>query len=286
MNKTWLITGTSTGLGRLMTEKLLERGDRVIATLRQTEKLSSLQKRYGHQLLLLSMELTDTAEIRASVAQAFAWAGKIDVVVSNAGYGLFGAAEELSDLQIERQLATNLTGSIQFIRAVIPFLRDQGGGRIMQVSSEGGQIAYPNFSLYHASKWGIEGFIEAVAQEVSEFGIDFIIAEPGPTETNFGVSLVQAEAMPCYENTASGRMRKALAGGEFKITGDAAKTVDVMIACADEKQPQLRLPLGSTAFFNIQQALKARLVALESSEKRACSTDKSLEISSVVHINH
>lgn len=274
MNKVWLISGTSTGLGRLMTERLLERGDRVIATLRRTEALRSLQTRYGDQLHVLPMELTDTAEVRSTVAQAFAWAGKVDVVVSNAGYGLFGAAEELSDAQIARQIATNLTGSIQFIRAVIPFLRAQGGGRIMQVSSEGGQIAYPNFSLYHASKWGIEGFIEAVAQEVAAFGIDFIIAEPGPTETNFGTSLDQAEAMPCYEHTASGKMREALASGDFKITGDAVKAVEVMIACAEEQQPPLRLPLGSTAFFNIRQALKDRLLALEAQEKRACSTDR------------
>lgn len=274
MNKVWLISGTSTGLGRLMTERLLERGDRVIATLRRTEALRSLQTRYGDQLHVLPMELTDTAEVRSTVATAFAWAGNVDVVVSNAGYGLFGAAEELSDGQIARQIATNLTGSIQFIRAVIPFLRAQGGGRIMQVSSEGGQIAYPNFSLYHASKWGIEGFIEAVAQEVAAFGIDFIIAEPGPTETNFGASLDQAEAMPCYEHTASGKMREALASGDFKITGDAVKTVEVMIACADEQHPPLRLPLGSTAFFNIRQALKDRLQALEAEEKRACSTDR------------
>nr|WP_318379558.1 SDR family oxidoreductase [uncultured Enterobacter sp.] len=274
MNKVWLISGTSTGLGRLMTERLLERGDRVIATLRRTEALRSLQTRYGDQLHVLPMELTDIAEVRSTVAQAFAWAGKVDVVVSNAGYGLFGAAEELSDAQIARQIATNLTGSIQFIRAVIPFLRAQGGGRIMQVSSEGGQIAYPNFSLYHASKWGIEGFIEAVAQEVAAFGIDFIIAEPGPTETNFGASLDQAEAMSCYEHTASGKMREALASGDFKITGDAVKTVEVMIACADEQHPPLRLPLGSTAFFNIRQALKDRLLALEAEEKRACSTDR------------
>ncbi len=273
MNRTWFITGTSSGLGRLMTEKLLARGDRVVATLRQVDKLSSLQTRYSNQLLLLPLELTESASLRKAVAEAFAWAGKVDVVVSNAGYGLFGAAEELDDAQIERQLATNLTGSIQLIRAVIPLLRAQGGGRIVQVSSEGGQIAYANFSLYHATKWGIEGFIESVSQEVSEFGIDFIIAEPGPTETGFATGLDQAEALPCYRDTASGRMRNALASGEFKITGDAAKTVDAIIACADEKHPPLRLPLGSTAFFNIHKALKARLLALESCEQVARSTD-------------
>lgn len=273
MNKRWLITGTSTGLGRLMTEQLLARGDRVVATLRQPQALQALHDRYPQQLHLLALDVTDVAQLRAAVADAFAWAGKIDVVVSNAGYGLFGAAEELSDAQIARQLATNLTGSIQLIRAVLPFLRAQGGGRIMQVSSEGGQIAYPNFSLYHASKWGIEGFIEAVAQEAAEFGIDFILAEPGPTGTQFAAGLDQAEAMPCYAETASGSMRQALASGEFKITGDAEKTVAAMIASADEAQPALRLPLGSTAFFHIRQALRDRLAALEACEQRACSTD-------------
>ena len=273
MNKTWLITGTSSGLGRLMTEQLLARGDRVVATLRQPETLHALHGRYPQRLHLLTLDVTDSAQLRATVAAAFAWAGHLDVVVSNAGYGLFGAAEEVSDAQIARQLATNLTGSIQLIRAVLPFLRAQGGGRIMQVSSEGGQIAYPCFSLYHASKWGIEGFIEAVAQEVAEFGIDFILAEPGPTGTQFAAGLDQAEAMPCYEPTAAGKMRQALTSGAFKITGDAGKTVDAMIASADEEQPPLRLPLGSTAFFHIRQALRERLDALEACEQRACSTD-------------
>ncbi|KOC88169.1 SDR family oxidoreductase [Winslowiella iniecta] len=275
MNKTWLITGASSGLGRLMTEKLLHKGERVIAALRQPDKLRELQKRYVTHLKVLPIEMTDTDTLRTTVSEAFAWAGRIDVVVSNAGYGLFGAAEELDDQQIGRQLATNLTGSIQLIRAVLPFLRRQGGGRILQVSSEGGQIAYPNFSLYHASKWGIEGFIEAVSQEVAEFAIDFIIAEPGPTATGFAAGLDQATALPCYGNTASGRMRKAVSSGEFEINGDADKTVEMMINCAIEKQPPFRLPLGSTAFANIKKALQARLTMLESLETIACSTDRS-----------
>ncbi len=121
------------------------------------------------------------------------------------GYGLFGAAEEASDEQIERQIATNLTGSIQFLRAVLPHLREQGGGRIVQVSSEGGQIAYPSFSLYHATKWGIEGFVESVAKEVAPFDIDFIIAEPGPTATHFAEGLDRTPATPIYEDTPSRR---------------------------------------------------------------------------------
>lgn len=162
-SKTWLITGTSTGLGRLMTERLLARGDKVIATLRKSGALDDLQAQYNGRLHILLLDVTDTDAVRRTVQQAFDFAGRIDVLVSNAGYGLFGAAEEVSDAQIDRQIATNLIGPIQLIRAALPALRRQGGGRIVQISSEGGQIAWPNFSLYHATKWGIEGFIESVA---------------------------------------------------------------------------------------------------------------------------
>ena len=119
--------------------------------------------------------------------------------VNNAAYGLFGAAEEVSDDQIRHQIDTNLIGSFQVIRAVLPHLRAQGGGRVLQVSSEGGQIAYPNFSLYHATKWGIEGFVEAVAQEVAPFDIEFTIAEPGPAKTSFGSGMVSPPPMDVYK---------------------------------------------------------------------------------------
>lgn len=202
-----------------MTEKLLRRGDRVVGTARRTEALSDFSAAHGEQLHVASLDVTDTAAIRASVEEAFVRFWRIDVVVSNAGYGLLGAAEELTDEQIDRQLATNLTGSIQLIRASLPHLRAQGGGRIVQVSSEGGQIAYPGLSLYHASKWGIEGFIESVAQEVAPFGIDFIIAEPGPTGTNFGAALDHANPMNVYERTPAGEVRRAITSGEFVIRG-------------------------------------------------------------------
>ncbi|OBX36089.1 2-(R)-hydroxypropyl-CoM dehydrogenase [Halomonas elongata] len=219
MSKTWLITGTSTGLGRLLTERLLERGDRVVATLRQSGVLDELLQRHGDRLHALTLDVTDTKAIRTVMQEAFERMGRIDVVVSNAGYGLFGAGEEVSDAQIERQIATNLTGSIQLIRAALPHLREQGGGRIVQVSSEGGQIAYPNFSLYHATKWGIEGFVESVAKEVAPFGIDCLIIEPGPTGTNFAAGLDHAHPLACYEDTPAGEVRRAVASGDFAIKG-------------------------------------------------------------------
>jgi NAD(P)-dependent dehydrogenase (short-subunit alcohol dehydrogenase family) len=274
MQKTWMITGASAGLGRLMTEKLLERGDRVVGTLRRAGALDDLATRYGDQLQIVRLDVTDTGAVRATIRDAFLAMGRIDVVVSNAGYGLFGAAEEVSDAQIDRQIATNLTAAIQVIRASLPFLRDQGGGRIMQVSSEGGQIAYPNFSLYHATKWGIEGFVEAVAQEVAPFGIDFILVEPGPTATSFATAMDHAVPMQVYDNTPAGAVRRGVADGSFAIKGDAAKCADAMIATADAERPALRLALGSTAYESITTALADRLEKIEQQREVAMAADR------------
>ncbi len=273
MSKTWLITGASSGLGRLMTEQLLARGDRVVATLRRQGVLDDLKHEYDERIQVLTLDVTDVVAIRAVTHEAFNRMGRIDVVVSNAGYGLFGAAEELNDEQIEAQIATNLTGSLQLIRAALPFMRAQRGGRILQVSSEGGQMAYPNFSLYHATKWGIEGFVESVMQEVAPFGIDFILAEPGPTATNFATGLVRGEPMAAYDETPAGDVRRALADGSFVIKGDANKTAASMIDAADAERPPFRLALGSTAFDSISRVLSERYRTLEAQRDVALATD-------------
>ncbi len=272
--KTWFITGASSGLGLSMTRNLLERGDRVCATVRRPDALHDLAQRYRDRLEIIELELTDTISLRQQVDRAFA-RHRIDVVVSNAGYGLFGAAEELSDAQIDRQIATNLTASIQLIRAAIPHLRAQGGGRILQVSSEGGQIAYPNFSLYHATKWGIEGFVEAVAQEVAPFEIEFTIIEPGPTGTGFGTALDLAETNSIYDGTPAGDVRRAVADGSFVIKGDVERTAIAMIAAGDAATPARRVALGSTAYENIKRSLSQRLEALERQRDIAYSADRS-----------
>ena len=159
----------------------------------------------------------------------------------------------------------------------MPHLRRQGGGRVVQLSSEGGQITYPSFSLYHATKWGIEGFVESVAQEVSPFGIDFIIVEPGPTATNFGAGLVRADSMNIYDETPVGALRRAFTQGSFAVKGDAARTVHAMISAADDEKPALRLILGSNAYNSISRALAQRLAALESQRGIAFSADPQLE---------
>lgn len=273
MMKTWFITGTSSGLGRLLAERLLQRGDRVVATLRHEGALDELKQQYDDRLHVLTLDVTDIREVHTNISAAFEAMGRIDVVVNNAGYGLFGAAEEVTDEQIERQIATNLTGSIQVIRAALPHLRRQGGGRIVQVSSEGGQIAYPNFSLYHATKWGIEGFVESVAKEVGPFGIDFVIVEPGPTSTQFGAGLDHAVPMPEYDDTPAGDVRRAIASNSFAIRGDAGKTVTAMIVAADSAHPPLRLTLGGGAYDSIRAALAERLRVLEAQKDIAFSVD-------------
>ena len=273
MIKTWFITGASSGFGRILTEKLLARGDRVAATVRRESSLDDLRVQHGDRLWIAILDVTDADAVRRVIDRAFAELGRIDVVVSNAGYGLFGAAEEVTDAQVRHQIDTNLVGSIAVIRACLSHLRAQGGGRVLQLSSEGGQITYPSFSLYHATKWGIEGFVEAVAKEVAPFGIAFTLVEPGPTGTNFGAGLVQPEPMAVYENTPVGEVRRALASGSFKVTGDAGKMVAAIIASADGSAPPLRLTLGSIAYGSIRTALADRLAVLESQKAIALSTD-------------
>lgn len=273
MSKTWFITGASSGFGRILTEKVLARGDRAAVTVRREGSLDSLLAQHGDRLWIATLDVTDTDAVRAVTDRAFAELGRIDIVVSNAGYGLFGAAEEASDAQIRHQIDTNLIGSIAVIRACLPHLRAQGGGRVLQVSSEGGQITYPSFSLYHATKWGIEGFVEAVAREVAPFGIVFTLVEPGPTGTNFGAGLVRPQPMAVYEDTPVGDVRRALTSGQFQITGDADKMVDAMIAAADSSTPPLRLALGSIAYGSIRRALNDRLASLEASKAVTLSTD-------------
>ena len=272
--KNWLITGASSGLGRIMTESLLARGDRVAATVRQADALNELGARHGDRLRIVVVDLTDTSAMRREVDAAFAALGRIDIVVSNAGYGLFGAVEEVSDTQIERQIATNLTASIQFIRACLPHLRGQGGGRVMQVSSEGGQTTYPAFGLYHATKWGIEGFVETVAKEVAPFGIDCLIVEPGPTATSFSANIDRAVPIDAYDATPVGDMRRAVASGSFAARGDARRTVAAMIAAADAHRPPLRLALGSTAYQRIERALTERLEAVRDQKAASLAADR------------
>ncbi|MCO5994838.1 SDR family oxidoreductase [Actinoallomurus rhizosphaericola] len=259
MSTTWFITGTSSGFGRLLTERLLARGDRVAATLRRPEALTDLRAQYGDRLWLAQLDVTDPEQVQRVVTEAFETLGGIDVVVNNAGYGVFASVEEAGDEQIRRVIDTNLLGSIRVIRAALPHLRAQGRGRILQVSSAGGQTTYPNFSYYHASKWGIEGFCETAAREIAPFGIGLTIVEPGATPTGFGSGLDTAPIMPEYENTPAAEVRRAIADGSFGLPNDPQKIADAMIHLVDSGETPLRLPLGSDTYDDVRASLVARL---------------------------
>lgn len=273
-SRTWFITGVSSGFGRLMTERLLARGERVAGTVRRLETVGDLRARYGELFWPAHLDVTDTAEIRAVVDRGAAELGRLDVVVNNAGYGLFGAAEELSDAQIFHELQTNLIGSMQVIRAALPHLRAQGSGRIIQISTYGGQVAAPGGSLYHASKWGIEGFVEAVAQEVAAFGIGTTIIEPGGARTEFRYGSSQLAArLPAYDASPARLARQMLEAKTAVPIGDPERMVEIILASADQEPAPLRITLGSDAYNAMHKALSARLAALEAQRELALSTD-------------
>ncbi|KIH99077.1 short-chain dehydrogenase [Streptomonospora alba] len=271
MSKTWFITGASSGIGRLVTEQALERGDRVAATLRRPEALEDLRAEHGDRLWTARLDVDDARQVAAVVDEAFANFGRVDAVVNNAGFGVFAAVEEATDEQIRRVVETNLFGSIRVVRAALPHLRSQRHGRILQVSTAGGQTTYPNFSYYHASKWGIEGFCETVAQEIAPLGIGLTIVEPGATPTGFGGALATAPVMPEYDAGPAGDVRRALAGGAFPLPNDPAKIARAMIDSLDLEPAPLRLPLGTDTYHDVRASLVARLDELDARRELALS---------------
>ena len=272
--RTWLITGVSSGFGRELTEQLLGRGDRVVGTVRRLDAVADLIEHNPDTFHAELLDVTNTKAVREVVDRSFAELGRIHVVVSNAGYGLFGAAEELSDEQVDRVLDTNLLGSIALIRAALPHLRAQGGGRIVQISSYGGQVAFPGNSLYHASKWGIEGFVESVAQEVAPFGIGMTIVEPGGARTEFRYGSAQvADPMPVYDKTPAHGFLRMLDAKNGLAPGDPARMAARIIESVDHEPAPMRMILGSEALRNTLTVLKARVAAFEAQTELAASTD-------------
>lgn len=267
--KTWLITGASRGMGRELVEHLLERGDRVAATLRRPGQLDDLARRHGDRLWRCALDVTDTAAVRHVVDAAFDAHERIDVVVSNAGYGVFAAAEDLGDDQIDEIIATNLTGSIQLARAVIPHLRNQQGGLLMQMSSMGGQLAFPGFSLYHVTKWGIEGFYEAMSAEVAPFGIRTTLIEPGVVRTGFFDAAQRIAPSSPYRGGPADR--EPLSVDEMIVSPE--RVIAAIVRAADSDDPPRRLVLGSDAWSLMTGALTARLAAVSAQRDTAAGAD-------------
>jgi NAD(P)-dependent dehydrogenase (short-subunit alcohol dehydrogenase family) len=273
-SRKWLITGVSSGFGRELATQLLDRGDTVVGTVRRPGSVADLVQKYPDTFRRELLDVTDADAVRDITDRSFTSLGRIDMVVSNVGYGLFGAAEELSDEQVSHIIATNLTGSIQLIRASLPHLRAQGGGRIIQISSYGGQVAFPGNSMYHATKWGIEGFVESVAQEVAPFRIGVTIIEPGGARTEFRYGSAQvAQPLPAYDGNPAHGFRVMLDPANGLAPGDPARMAAAIIASVDQEPAPLRIILGSQALKTTVGVLKDRIASFEAQADLAASTD-------------
>ncbi|GAB2596614.1 SDR family oxidoreductase [Microlunatus antarcticus] len=240
-SKVWFITGASRGFGREWTIAALERGDRVAATARDTSSLDDLVTKYGDALLPLQLDVTDRDADVAAVKQAHDRFGRLDVVINNAGYGHFGMVEELTEAELRAQLETNLFGAVWVTQAALPFLREQGSGHIIQVSSIGGISAFPGIGAYHASKWALEGISQSLAQEVAGFGIFVTLVEPGGFSTDWsGPSAKHSDENPAYDQ-AHEASRNRSSGAD---PGDPTATGAAILKIVDAEQPPLRVFFG------------------------------------------
>jgi NAD(P)-dependent dehydrogenase (short-subunit alcohol dehydrogenase family) len=244
MSRTWFITGTSRGFGREWAIAALERGDRVAATARDVASLEDLAQKYGDSLLPIALDVTDRDADVAAVARAHDRFGSLDIVVNNAGYGHFGMIEEITEDEARRQIETNLFGALWVTQAALPYLREQGSGHIIQVSSIGGITAFPRVGIYHASKWALEGFSQALSQEVAGFGIHVTLVEPGAFSTDWaGSSSSTSQQLPAYDEvhrvTLETRARRA------SDPGDPQATREAILRVVEAPEPPLRVFFGA-----------------------------------------
>jgi NAD(P)-dependent dehydrogenase (short-subunit alcohol dehydrogenase family) len=243
MAKTWFITGASRGFGREWSIAALERGDTVAATARDTSTLDDLVARFGDKILPIQLDVNDRDAVFAAVQQAHDHFGGLDVVVNNAGYGQFGMIEEISEAEARAQFDTNVFGALFVTQAALPYLRAQGSGHILQVSSIGGISAFPNIGIYNASKWALEAFSQSLAAEVADFGIRVTIIEPGAYSTDWGgASAKHATANPAYDayREKAAEQRRARAGNP----GDPVATREAVLKVVDAENPPLRIFFG------------------------------------------
>ncbi|GKQ39065.1 SDR family oxidoreductase [Streptomyces sp. A012304] len=260
MSKIWFITGSSRGFGRQFAQAALERGDKVAATARDTDSLADLVAAHGEAILPLPLDVTDKAAATEAVKRAHEHFGRLDVVVNNAGYGLFGAVEELTEQQVRDQMETNFYGALWVTQAALPLLRAQGSGHLVQISSVGGVTAFPNLGIYNASKWALEAFSEALAQEVAGFGIKVTLVEPGGFATDWaGSSATLAEQLPAYDD-----LRAAAAANWRTIErGDPTATGAALLKIVDADNPPLRVFFGTSPLHLVPHVYAERLKTWE-----------------------
>jgi NAD(P)-dependent dehydrogenase (short-subunit alcohol dehydrogenase family) len=271
--KVWLITGSSRGFGRSLAEAVLEYGDRLVATARHLEQLSDLVTRYGEQVRLVTLDVTNPEQARAAVAAAAEAFGRLDVVVNNAGYGYVAAIEDASDADLRAQIETDLWGVINVTRAALPILHRQRSGHIVQFSSLAGRMGVAGAGAYHTAKWAVEGFSEALAREVAPLGIKVTIIEPGAFRTEFNAaSLREAAPSADYQGTV-GQVENFFHEIAGREPGDPVKAAQAIITVVNEQHPPLRLLLGSDAVQVARHIDQADLAEIERWEQLSTSTD-------------
>jgi len=258
MKKVWFITGSSSGLGRSLTEAVLAQGDIVVATARDTNKNIDLQLKYEDQMLSLTLDVTNDAQIKQVIKETTERLGRIDVLVNNAGFGITGATEAFTDEQVRSQYQANLLGPVNICRAVLPLMRRQRSGRILNISSIGGRITSIGLSIYQSAKFGLSGFSEALAKEVKPLGIKVTAVEPGGIKTNWaGASMGFAKPVEGYETTVDTSV-EAFKSGQFVPAGDPLKVAQVIIDMVAHPEPPVHLVLGSDAAGILDQVNQAR----------------------------
>jgi NAD(P)-dependent dehydrogenase (short-subunit alcohol dehydrogenase family) len=272
--RTWLVTGASRGLGRAFAEVALEAGDAVVATARKPEQLDDLVAAHPDRARAVALDVTDRAAVLSAVEAATDLTGRLDVLVNNAGYGLAGGVEEVSEQEVRDQFEVNVLGALWCTQAVLPVMRAQGSGHLFQVSSIGGVAAFLNTGIYHASKWALEGFSESLAQEVEGFGIGVTIVEPGPFRTDWnGDSMVRATPMPEYDDVLGAR-REAMSGAHARTQpGDPRKAGEALLAVLASPTPPRRLLLGAMAADIAPRTYAARLQEWEAWDAVARGAD-------------
>jgi NAD(P)-dependent dehydrogenase (short-subunit alcohol dehydrogenase family) len=260
--KVWFITGTSKGFGRVWAEAALQRGDKVVATARDPKSLDALVASHGKAVLGLTLDVTDASAVAAAVQRGRDHFGRIDVVVNNAGYGLFGMVEEVTPEQARAQMETNFFGALWVTKAALPILREQRSGHIIQVSSIGGVHAFPMLGLYHASKWALEGLSQSLAAEVEGFGIKVTLVEPGGFDTDWrGASAVRATSLPIYDGVRERRF--AALGAVASQPGDPKATGAAILEIVDAEKPPLRVFFGVAPLGMIKPEYERRLATWE-----------------------
>jgi NAD(P)-dependent dehydrogenase (short-subunit alcohol dehydrogenase family) len=259
-SKVWFITGCSKGFGRIWAEAALERGDKVAATARDESTLAPLTEKYGDSVLTLSLDVQDHDADFAAIKAAHEKFGRLDIVVNNAGYGLFGAVEEVSEAEARDQIETNLFGALWVTQAALPIMREQGSGHIIQVSSIGGVTAFPEVGLYHASKWGLEAFSQSLSLEVADFGINVTLIEPQGYSTDWsGPSSIRADQMDAYSAMREARKKQL---GARKV-GDPDASGPAILKLVDAEKPPLRCFFGATAFDIVRPDYESRIANWE-----------------------